>query len=247
MTIGVGVLCSAEVGGHASRANAIVLIAGDTGTFPADYRWDDLHNIFIYPDEKVFGVCLGHMEMAEDLLLAIREAFQRLTARKHSAFAEALNQAVLDHRVQHFKCDVLPSYRFVFGESPLGDQPEVLDAWQRYDIGIQLIVGTFDDGGRALMYTVARMEGICGLVHRTLFPGVATIGHGAQSANFWLSYRRQALVKSLKQSAYHAFEATQLALRDRGGRGHAELIIATNDKAFHLSKDQPAQIGRAHV
>jgi hypothetical protein len=243
MTIGVGVLCSAELGRDASRANTIVLVASDTGTVQADYRWDDLHKVFVYPDEKLFGVCLGHIEMAEDLLPSIEGAFQQLTARNQLSVAAALNKAVLDHRLQHFQFDVLPSYRFLAEEIPVNHQPEVLEAWQRYDVGIQLIVGTFDDDGRALMYVVARMEGIRGLVHRTLFPGVATIGHGAQSANFWLSYRRQSLGKSLRESAYHAYEATRLALRDRGRRGRSELITATTEEAFHLTNEHPAPEG----
>jgi hypothetical protein len=117
-------------------------------------------------------------------------------------------------------------------------QREVTEAWQQYDVGFHLLVATFNDDGQALMYLIARMEDSRAWVHRLFFPGIATIGLGAHAANFWLNYRRQVWGCSVRQSAYHAYEAERLTT-EPSSDVNMELVIATKEKTFHLTHDVP--------
>jgi hypothetical protein len=192
--------------------------------------------MYVYPDERLICACVGQIEKAGDLIPAIQNEFQQLKTRNHRTFAEAVHKAVYSHRAEHFRFDVLPRYYFMSEDTSRDQQREVTEAWQQYDIGVHLLVATFNDDGQAVMYLIARTENPSGWVHPSLFPGIATIGLGAYAANFWLNYRRQVWGCSVRQSAYHVYEAERLATKPSNDI-NMEMAIATNEKTFHLTHD----------
>src|ERR1700683_2383608 len=199
MPIGIGLLCSSGGNTKSPYPDALVLMASVTGKSHSDYAASRL-KLFRYPDEKLFGICVGSVATSADLISDIQREFRQLRRRDHVAFAEALNTAVFDHRAQHFQFDVLPDYKSPTGAILHELEPSVFEAWRIYGIAVHLIVGTFDDQGHAVLYVVARMGNAPGWVHRTVFPGVATIGDMAPNANFWLEYRRQTFHASVRES-----------------------------------------------
>jgi hypothetical protein len=239
MAIAVGVLCSTEHGSRGAYPDTIVLIANDSRTANDDYGVCH-QKVFVYPDEKCFGICIGRIEtMGCELLPAVQKDFQDLTDRNPRLFLERINEIVFDYRRRYFQSDILSNYRFFSGDIPQEYHSEILELWQHHDIGAQVILGTFDNDGAAVMYIIGEVEGLRGWVHQIAFPGFATIGHGSHSANFWLSYRRQTSRKSVRRSAYHAYEAMRLALAPEDQNDVSELILATSDEILHLNKDAP--------
>jgi hypothetical protein len=229
MTIGIGVLCSTMPKPHVPRPDAIVLLTDTIDPLDTD-AVDEMHKTYIYPDEKLFAVSIGNMEKAEDLLLLIQREFQLLDERSPRSCTEVLDKAVHSHRIKHFQSDVLSP-----GDSLSPQDPKLIEAWHFYDVGVHLIIGTFSDDGLALMYLVARVEGLNKRLHRLPSPGIAAIGKGGHSAHHWLYHRRQVSGRSVRQSAYHAYEAARIITRPRSAGASLEMIVATKQTAFHLT------------
>jgi hypothetical protein len=238
VTIGIGVLCSTMPKPHVPQPDAMILISDIIESIDSDSE-NELRKMYIYPDEKLFCVCVGRFDKSGDLLPAIQREFQELTMRNQATFTEALNRVVYNHRAQHFHFDVLPNYYFATEDIPPDQHQNVTDAWQRYDVGVHVLVGTFDEHGQALMYVIAQIEGFDGWVHRALFPGVATIGLGAHSARAWLDYRRQVPSRSVRQSAYQAYEARRILAKTPSVNANLEMLFATNERVFHLDGETP--------
>jgi hypothetical protein len=197
---------------------------------------EQLHEIYFNPNEGLFGVCIGRIERASSLLQAIESEIKLLENKTVRGCEEALNRAVHSHRVQHFQVDVLPP-----GAIPQPADSRLVDAWQQYDAGVHLLMGTFGTDRRALLYLLAQAEDSYQRVHRVL--GDATIGLGGSSASFWLNFREQEPGRNLRQSAYHCYEAARLTARPPSSDGNLEMIVATNDKAFHLTHKTPEMEG----
>jgi hypothetical protein len=110
-------------------------------------------------------------------------------------------------------------------------------------LDIQMLIATFDNTGQAYLYRTAQSSDEHGqLIPKTVylseFPGYDTIGTGSENANFWLNFRGQVLGKSVKQSAYHAYEAKQMAAKAPSVNDQIEIVIVLpGEKSFHLTKD----------
>src|SRR5207248_3214438 len=113
----------------------------------------------------LFGVCAGRIDMAADLVPVIQTEFRALGLRTHGALMGALNKAAHGHRTQHFQWDVLPNFSPIPGAVAPDQIPHIMEAWQQYETGAQIIIGTIDEHGQALMYLMARLEGQEGFVH----------------------------------------------------------------------------------
>ena len=235
MTLGIGVLCSSKPGPSVPRPDAIVLIGDTIGSTDPEFV-EPQHEMYFKSAEKLFGICIGRITRAASLFESIQREVLQIQNGNLRACEEALNKAVHGHRADHFQSDVLPP-----GVIPSPSDPRLLDAWQQYDVGIHLLVGTFSSDGKALLYLVAQMENTDQRVHRVY--GDATIGEGGSYASFWLNFRQQAPGLSLRQSAYHAYEAARLTARPPGLDGSLEVIVATKDKAFHLTASTPEPEG----
>src|SRR5205807_2019836 len=116
-----------------------------------------------------------------------------------------------------FQWDVGQSFS-IAGLTPLMTPDKLLEEWHKFFLNIQLLVGTFERTGHALLYLLSQDTDQNGrllpkVVHLCAFPGYQTIGTGSENANFWLNYRRQVLGLSVERSAYHAFEAKKMAAK----------------------------------
>jgi hypothetical protein len=234
MTLGIGVLCSSKLMPR-PRPDAIVLMGDTIGSTDTE-SVEGLHEIYFNPAEKLFGICIGRIERAANLFQSIQKELPQVQNRTVRTCEEALNKAVHGHRADHFQSDVLPP-----GVITQPSDPRLLEAWQQYDVGVHLLLGTFTSDGTALLYLIAQMENTDQRVHRVY--GDATIGEGGYSASFWLNFRQQVPVRSVRQSAYHAYEAARLTARPPSVDGSLEMIVATNDKAFHLTAHTPEPVG----
>jgi hypothetical protein len=254
MTIGIGVLCSTKPRPYTPRPDAAIIIADTMGSTETD-SMDELHKCYFDDEAKLYFTCAGRVEMAGELGPMFISNVKGLASRGHGAICEALNIAVHGHRVQHFKWDVMaqrhsplmtdrPGYIPVF----TGYEKDVLEEWRNYDNGTQILVSTFTDDGQSLLYLIGKLYDansmpVPGLVHLQEFPGHATIGSGGYNAQFWLNYRQQHLGRDLKQSAYHAYEATIMAAKAPTVNANIEIISATAEKSWHLTAEKPEAAG----
>jgi hypothetical protein len=243
MTIGIGVLCSTKPKPHAPRPDAIVMVSDTMGSTDTDST-DDLHKMFIDEERMLFAVGADRMEKCADLWPCIQKEITSLEKKSHGDLLDAINKAVLGHRRQHFKYDVLYS-KYALNEQFLLAQPDkIQEEWANYDPGAALIVGMFDDIGQALLYLIQH-PGQYGSswVEPESFPGHAVIGSGGYNASFWLNYRRQHLGLSLRQSAYHAYEASKMASKAPTVNDDIEIMVATKREVFHTSSKHPPKPG----
>jgi hypothetical protein len=243
MTIGIGVLCSTQPKPRAPKPDALVLVA-DTKVSTETDSLDELHKVFIDEESRFYGVCAGRIEKGADLIPIIKKELAELPKRSHGTFLQALNRAANNHRTQHFHYDVLgPRYMVVPGQVLDSHNGAMLDEFQAYDVGAQLLLGIFDDDGQAFLYYIGSLHNQPGLVHLFEFPGYFAIGSGSYNATFWLNNRYQTLGGNIKRSAYHAYEANRMATRAPTVNDNIELVIATASQCFHLHRECPNKDG----
>lgn len=203
---------------------------------------DQLHKMLIDKDRMLFAVCSDRIERCSDLWPVIQKEVDKLKIRTHGNYLEALNKAVLGHRTQHFKYDVLYS-RYAMDEQTMLATPEkIQEEWAVYDSQAAMIVGAFDQHGQALQYIIMNPNhrgGSGSWVEPTMFPGNAAIGVGAYNADFWLNYRCQNLGFSIRQSIYHAYEASKMASKAPTVNEECEIMVATKDTVTHHSTTFP--------
>jgi hypothetical protein len=112
-----------------------------------------------------------------------------------------------------------------------------------------MIVGAFDDDGRALLFetfSVGYTEQDSGtptfvLAQANTIPGFAAIGDGRDSAEFWLNYRDHALGYSPRRAAYHAYEAKRMAENSPHVNEKIELLVANKSGHIRLHDGQPTR------
>jgi hypothetical protein len=240
LTIGIGVLCSTQPRPYAPRPNAIVMMSDTMGSTDTDST-DDLHKMLIDSDLKVFAVCANRLERCGDLWPLIQSELKSKNNRSHGQTMDALNRAVHGHRANHFRYDILNTHFSLIDGVLTGSEEKILEAWERYDPGVEMIVGTFDSAGMALLYKISFEYGAdgkrAGWVSMYEYPGTASIGTGSYNAMVWLNYRRQHLSLNIKQSAYHTFEAMKMASSAPTVNENVEMLIATVEESSHFSKD----------
>lgn len=253
MTIGIGVLCSTHPKplnpsqNDPPRPDAIIMFSDTMGSSEIGST-DQLHKMYFEPQDRLYAVCADKMEMTGEIFGGIKEALRRIPGtRTHIAIWEAITAAVLEHRRKHFRLDVLnPSYSFGGADFiPPEMISDVTNKWGKYDVGAQLLVGTFDDIGQALLYFVGQYEDEPALVHIAEFPGYQTIGTGGPNAELWLDYRQQTLSMNIRQSALHAYEARLMASKAPTVNSTMEMLIGTAAvrDSFHLLGDRPMPSG----
>lgn len=231
VTIGVGVLCSTIAKPDPGlRPDAIVMLSDTMGSTDTD-SIDNLHKMLIDENRNLYAVCADRIERCGDLWGVILAEVSALKLRTHGGYLEALNKAVLGHRAQHFKYDVLYS-KYTVNDKELMASPEVIQQeWENYDSRAAMIVGGFDERGQALQYVIMNPHhhGGKSWVEPTMFPGCTAIGLGAYNATFWLNYRHQHLAMSIRQSVYHAYEASRMAASAPTVNDELEIVVATKD------------------
>ncbi|HKW96177.1 MAG TPA: hypothetical protein VJN43_00515 [Bryobacteraceae bacterium] len=244
MTIGIGVLCSTQPRPHSPRPDAIAMFSDTMGSTDTDST-DEVHKMYCYPSERLYAVCAGKMEIAGEIFGVIQETLRGLAGpRNHGTIWRSMNRVVHGHRSEHFAFDVVnPRYAMQPGGIPQYSSADIIREWQDYDVRAELLIGTFDDDGKALLYFVGRYYENSALVHAVAFPGYQAIGTGAVNADGWLNYRHQKLSLNIRQSALHAYEARMMASRAPTVNDTIEMVVATADTGFMLSADNPYPLG----
>jgi hypothetical protein len=207
---------------------------GSTGTDSTGV----LHKMYFFPEEQVYAVCADRLERCADLFPLIRDGLKAIQGpRSHRRILQILNEAVHKHRSDHFKWDVIFTRYAIGGQILAERQDRMYEELSEYDVGAQMLFGTFDDEGFARLYYVGRFEGLPGVVHTIAFPGFTSIGSGNYNSTVWLNYRHQNLALSVKQSVFHAYEASLLASSAPTVNDNFELLIATSRGACHYSRE----------
>lgn len=249
MTIGIGVLSSTKPYPETPRPDSIILMSDTMGSTQTDST-DELHKMWLNDDLKLYACGAGRLEHGGELFSIFEDAFRAIDAsgekRTHGRAFPAIAQAFHGLRSQYFQMNVMPKYfvQTVQGMLKLGDEKDILNAWQNMAISIQMIVGTFDHTGQAYLYRLGEFIDENGQliapVMLTEFPGYATIGTGSDNAHSWLNYRAQGLGRSIEHSAYHAFEAKKMAARAPTVNDDIDIgIVMPGGKSFHLTKYNP--------
>ena len=243
MTIGIGVLCSSKPRPFVPRPDAVILMADTMGSTETDST-PELHKLYVEGKENLFVVCAGRVELASEVVSMFQRKMSNLPERSHGNIWNALNEAVHDHRMEHFRWDVVAArHSFSPGAVLQSQHDKLIEDWQSYDPGLQMIVGTFDDSSMALLYYVGQLYDVPGWVHSCEFPGFATIGSGATNANCWLNFRHQQLGLNPRQSAYHAYEAKVMASKAPTVNRNLELVIGFADRHYLLTEENAAMDG----
>jgi hypothetical protein len=143
------------------------------------------------------------MDIAAELFYSIAENISAVPGiRNHGAIWNTLGRVVNGHRSERFMFDVAaPRYMFTPQHVPQEAMGSFLTEWQGYYVGADLLIGTFDYRGMALLYYIGRQENTSGLVHLVQLPGYCAIGAGFYNATMWLNYRGQNLGMNIKRSA----------------------------------------------
>lgn len=216
LTIGIGVLCSSRGRETPCGPDTILMLADTMGSTDTDST-NELGKMFVRPDQNLYAVAAGSIPTASMLFHTMAEGFEGIKKeRGHGSFWHSLNRSVNGIRSELFKWNVLHA-NHVVGNEAIGtlcmDKPEnILEAWRTYDFGVQMLLATFGDDGRALLYFIGSTgQPEAGFVHFVEFPGHFSIGAGAPNAEAWLNFRGQRLDFSVERSLYHAYEASLMA------------------------------------
>lgn len=240
MTIGVGVLCcSSEHLVAGERPDTIAMMADTMGSTEEDST-NELRKLHVIPEEKVYSVCAGNVETASQIVGATVERIPQLARRTHGALWFLLNTVVNGHRAERFRWDVAgPRYELSPGKIAPEDHANIIQEFQNYDVGAELMFGTFDENGMALMYYVGRLHGTSALVHPILTPGYQAVGAGYHNAMMWMNYRGQRLNFSMRRSVLHAYEAVKMAGSTPTVNDNIDVVVATARETFALPYDSP--------
>jgi hypothetical protein len=237
MTIGIGVLCSSKIRPHPTRPDGIILMADTMGSTDTDST-PELHKLCV--EDDIYAVCAGKVEFASEIISVFKQELAQIPSRTLGNVWEALNRAVHEHRMAHFKWDCLvPKYSFTPGAIFESQHQNVVNDWQQYDSGTSLLISVFHHSGIALLFLVGPVQGTDGWVHSCQYPGYWAIGSGAQNAVSWLNFRCQQLGLSPKQSIYHAYEARVMANMAPTVNRDVEMLVAFANRHYVLTAEKP--------
>jgi len=240
MTIGIGVLCSSKPRPHPIRPDGLILIADTMGSTDTDST-SELHKLWI--EDNLYAAGAGNLTLDEEIISLFKLNLAKVPARTHGNIWDALNKAVYEHLQGHFAWDVLaPKYVFAAGTVFESQKDNVTKEWQDYDPPIAMLIGTFHENGKPLLYLVERDDNGA-WVHLFPYPGHVAIGAGARNANFWLTFRDQHFGMNPKQSAYHAYEAKIMASRAPTVNSNTEIVIAFSDRHYVITAEKPTTDG----
>jgi hypothetical protein len=249
MTIGIGVLAT----GSEVKPDTIILVSDTMGSVGDDHSTDKLYKQFSCPDEHLYVVAADQIDKAAELVPIMQRNLGQLAKRSHGTIQEALFRAVFTYHCERSGFEILPKYRLAREDwaKPMDSElrQRVTADLIRFYLGCQLVIGTFDDSGRALLYRVHGVplkqheDGSETVEYLSLcnFPGYSVIGSGTQNADFWLAFRGHTLSCSPQRAAYHAFEAKLMAETSAHVNTKTHLLVATKDEHFQLTEQHPEQ------
>jgi len=237
MTIGIGVLCSST----GSVPDVLTLISDSMGSTET-HSTDAVAKT--WSSGPLHAVGAGRIEVAAEIFDTIERHILGLPEgkRSHGTIWKSLCIAVNGFRSERFFFEVLRNEHVIENEISgrlfQNDPAKIQEAWKNYHIGAELLVGTFDDAGRALLYYIGTFADKPGWVHLLDNPAHGAIGTGSYNASAWLCYRNQAMNLGVKRSVYHAFEASRMAASAPTVNDQIELTIATKTGSSYIAKDR---------
>jgi hypothetical protein len=237
MTIGIGVLCSTT----GKAADAMVLISDSMGSTDTDST-NALSKMFSHG--SIHAVAAGSLPVAAEMFHTIAGELDKIedANRNHGTIWRSINVAVNGIRSEKFFWEVLRNEHIIqnelMGTLFVNDQSKIQEAWKNYYIGADLLLGTFDASGAALLYYIGWFAEAPGLVHFVQFPGHHSIGTGSPNATAWLNFRNHAVNFNVKRSIYHAYEASRMAASAPTVNSQIEITIATKGDSTYLAKDR---------
>lgn len=242
MTIGISALCTLK-----APQDCFILASDKLGSFGDEFSTRRHAKMFVQGEHDCcFAVCAGSVENAGELVGKIVLEWRKLPERYYGGLRAGLQEAVNQYKKYRFVMDVLPRYALGLNEDwrllaeQLGITQELLKSWNEFDIGCELLVGTFASTGQAHVYSISSLAEIESLTA----PGFSAIGSGASNAMFWLAYREQASGMSLLRSAYHVYEAKLMAEQSAHvGIDDIEMLIATPTMWYKMSDKAPTSEG----
>jgi len=237
MTIGIGVLCSTA----GKSPDAMVLVSDSMGSTETDST-AALSKMFTRG--PIHAVAAGSLPVASEMFYTIADHIDKLPEndRSHGAIWKSINVAVNGVRSEKFFWEVLRNEHIIqnelMGTLFVNEQSKIQEAWKNYYIGADLLLGTFDSSGMALLYYIGWFANVPGLVHFVQFPGHHSIGTGSPNATAWLNFRNHAVNVGVKRAIYHAYEASRMAASAPTVNNQIEMTIATKEDSTYLAKQR---------
>lgn len=247
MTIGIGVLATqAQV-----KPDTLILVSDTFGSALDDTASTQrLHKMFAFESDGLYAIAADNINNAGEILPRVLYRLQGESVRTYGSIFHCIHAGVADYHRWRIEREVLPKYSWIKGDLENEETKELVrDECMRFNLGCEMIVGAFDDDGRALLFetfSVGHTEQEDGpptivLARGNTVPGFAVIGKGRDSADFWLNYRDHALSYSPRRAAYHAYEAKRMAENSPYVNDKIELLVA--NKTGHIRLDDKAPTG----
>jgi hypothetical protein len=235
MTIGIGVLASEK-----SKPDTAILLADTRGSFGDEYSMNRLHKIFVQPEDDFYAAAADRVDRAAEAIPIIATELRQVPQRSYGDIVRGITKALLHYKTERFAMSVLPRIWNTKDEMLGAQMPENIrklidEEWKKFPLNFELVVAAFDHAGQAFLFVIGE-----GWLENFSFPGFAAIGSGAGNAMFWLSYRNHHLGRSVKNSAYHAFEAKIMAESSPFVNEKIDLLIATKGNHVMISDFKPA-------
>jgi hypothetical protein len=241
MTIGIGVLGTSETGrAKEIVADTAILIADTMGSFGDAYSHSRLHKALMFPEHNVYALVADEVDKGAELVPVICKFLAQEAPKEQRHYGNIINgiaKGCFFYKGEKFTILELPKLRLppeVF--DPRKVTPElnavVQAEWDRFYVGCDLLIATFDGLGKAYLLSV---DGQNGELHNVSFPGFGAIGCGAGNAMFWLSTRQHTLGMLPVRAAYHAYEAKLMAEGSAHVNQHLDIIVATKDEHWFSS------------
>jgi hypothetical protein len=193
---------------------------------------------------SMHAVAAGSLSVAAEMFHTITAGLDKIkdANRNHGTIWKSINNAVNGVRSEKFFWEVLQNEHIIqneiIGRIFANDPVKIQEAWAHYYIGADLVIGTFDNSGAALLYYVGWFADKPGLVHFVQYPGHHSIGTGSPNATQWLNFRNHAGNCGVKRAAYHAYEASKMAAAAPTVNNQIEITIATKNNSTYIAKDR---------
>ena len=217
----------------------LILVSDTMGSYGDQFAHARLHKRFDLPDNRAFILAADQIDRAAELVSMIESRLSQfpVTSRTYGQTKQAICEACYFYKAELFKQTVLPRLRLppeVFDPrvTPLEVRADLQEEWEKFGIGCDLLVGTFDHRGLAALTVVDGAEGTASSWN---FPGFTAIGSGAPNALFWLSHRAHTLGMTPPRALYHAYEAKVMAEDAPNVNDQTDVLVANAENNWNCT------------
>jgi hypothetical protein len=244
MTVGIGVLATSSKGKKEGiLPDTVILIADTMGSYEDLDSHARLHKLFLFPEVGMFATAANKVDRAGELLSSIEKFLRELPQKRRSYgnIMRTIQDVCFGYKRERFCAHELPKLRlspqeFDPARTPPHVEAKIQKRWDKFSLKCDLVIGAFTNQKGAVLIQVL---GDLAEPENMTTPGIATIGIGGGAAAFWLSRREQVFGNSPLRSAYHAYEAKQMAESSAHVNKHVDILVATNED-FWFSTSHPS-------